>query len=281
MGYPIHLPRMAGSSTDRFQSHVRACESSRARASTYCLHQPQGDVDGRVDWRVTRWPGPERVKSAIRSAIILHRNERILGATGMRAGNDFQDNDMAGRGCQCWRPASAWPRCWRQRRKRRPRTTIRRCRQRKTERRPSVNDADIMKDIDVSKLDWSQLNVDASTLPAPAPKATRRAKAAPTPRQPGLPVERPNGASGRVGQAIGLAVLGHADRRRHDGRPAGHADGVRTAVGKTRQRRQPAAIVRHRVGGDHRARRWPRSGTRPRWKPASIPDRSRASSAPP
>ncbi len=29
---------------------------------------------------------------------------------------------------------------------------------------------DIMKDIDVSKLDWSQLNVDASTLPAPAPK---------------------------------------------------------------------------------------------------------------
>jgi hypothetical protein len=31
---------------------------------------------------------------------------------------------------------------------------------------------DIMKDIDVSKLDWSQLNVDASTLPAPAPKGS-------------------------------------------------------------------------------------------------------------
>jgi hypothetical protein len=29
---------------------------------------------------------------------------------------------------------------------------------------PGVNDADIMKDIDVSKLDWSLLNVDASTL---------------------------------------------------------------------------------------------------------------------
>jgi hypothetical protein len=29
---------------------------------------------------------------------------------------------------------------------------------------PSVNDTDIMKDIDVSKLDWSLLNVDASTL---------------------------------------------------------------------------------------------------------------------
>ncbi|MCK1513549.1 hypothetical protein IVB22_13410 [Bradyrhizobium sp. 190] len=35
-----------------------------------------------------------------------------------------------------------------------------------TETAPSVNDVDIMKDIDVDKLDWSQLNVDASTLPA-------------------------------------------------------------------------------------------------------------------
>ena len=35
---------------------------------------------------------------------------------------------------------------------------------------PDVNDADIMKDIDVRKLDWSQLNVDASTLNGPAPK---------------------------------------------------------------------------------------------------------------
>ena len=42
---------------------------------------------------------------------------------------------------------------------------------------PDVNDADIMKDIDVSKLDWSQLNVDASTLTAPAPKG----RAAPKP----------------------------------------------------------------------------------------------------
>ena len=35
---------------------------------------------------------------------------------------------------------------------------------------PDVNEPDIMKDIDVSKLDWSLLNIDASTLPAPAPK---------------------------------------------------------------------------------------------------------------
>ena len=33
-----------------------------------------------------------------------------------------------------------------------------------------VNDPDIMKDIDVDKLDWSQLNVDASTLTGPALK---------------------------------------------------------------------------------------------------------------
>jgi len=41
---------------------------------------------------------------------------------------------------------------------------------------PDVNDPDIMKDIDVSKLDWSLLNVDASTLPAPAPKGRAAAK---------------------------------------------------------------------------------------------------------
>jgi len=39
-----------------------------------------------------------------------------------------------------------------------------------TEAAPDVNDPDIMKDIDVSKLDWSLLNVDASTLTGPAPK---------------------------------------------------------------------------------------------------------------
>ncbi len=43
---------------------------------------------------------------------------------------------------------------------------------------PDVNEADIMKDIDVSKLDWSQLNVDASTLAGPAPKGRAAAKGA-------------------------------------------------------------------------------------------------------
>src|SRR5207244_10258620 len=38
---------------------------------------------------------------------------------------------------------------------------------------PSVNDEDVLRDIDISKLDWSQLAVDASTLgDGPAVKAT-------------------------------------------------------------------------------------------------------------
>jgi hypothetical protein len=43
---------------------------------------------------------------------------------------------------------------------------------------PSVNDVDIMKDIDVSKLDWSLLNVDASTLTDAAPKRSGASKGA-------------------------------------------------------------------------------------------------------
>src|SRR5260370_11194309 len=49
---------------------------------------------------------------------------------------------------------------------------------------PDVNDADIMKDIDVSKLDWSQLNVDASTLTGPPRKAVPRRRP-PAPRRRG------------------------------------------------------------------------------------------------
>jgi hypothetical protein len=38
-----------------------------------------------------------------------------------------------------------------------------------------ANDADAMKDIDESKLDWSQLNTDPTTLPVLAPKGTAKA----------------------------------------------------------------------------------------------------------
>jgi hypothetical protein len=47
-----------------------------------------------------------------------------------------------------------------------------------TEAAPSVNDVDIMKDIDVSKLDWSLLNVDASPLTGPAAKGSGGPKGA-------------------------------------------------------------------------------------------------------
>ena len=43
---------------------------------------------------------------------------------------------------------------------------------------PDVNDTDILKDIDISKLDWSQLNVDGSTLTGPAPKGRAAPKGA-------------------------------------------------------------------------------------------------------
>jgi hypothetical protein len=43
---------------------------------------------------------------------------------------------------------------------------------------PDANDPDIMKDIDVSKLDWSQLDLDAAPLNGPAPKGRATSKAA-------------------------------------------------------------------------------------------------------
>jgi hypothetical protein len=44
---------------------------------------------------------------------------------------------------------------------------------------PDASDADIMKDIDVSKLDWSQLSADASALDGPTPTTRPAAKRAP------------------------------------------------------------------------------------------------------
>jgi hypothetical protein len=60
---------------------------------------------------------------------------------------------------------------------------------------PDVNDADIMKDIDVSKLDWSQLNVDASTLAAPAAKGRAAPKGATGADTAWSSNAKPNGAS--------------------------------------------------------------------------------------
>ena len=61
---------------------------------------------------------------------------------------------------------------------------------------PDVNDPDIMKDIDVSKLDWSQLNVDASTLSGPAPKGPTVPKKGAANTEPSWSTnQKPNGSS--------------------------------------------------------------------------------------
>nr|WP_249790663.1 hypothetical protein [Bradyrhizobium sp. SRL28] len=64
-----------------------------------------------------------------------------------------------------------------------------------TEAAPDVNDVDIMKDIDVSKLDWSLLNVDASTLTFQAPKGGSSSKAAASVDAAWSANERANGTS--------------------------------------------------------------------------------------
>lgn len=61
---------------------------------------------------------------------------------------------------------------------------------------PDVNDEDVLKDIDVSKLDWSQLDVDASTLrEGPAAKARAARAAAADAGMNWSNRSQPNGAS--------------------------------------------------------------------------------------
>jgi hypothetical protein len=60
---------------------------------------------------------------------------------------------------------------------------------------PEAGEVDIMKDIDVSKLDWSQLNVDASTLTAGEPKAGSAARPAGSAEASWSSNAMPNGSS--------------------------------------------------------------------------------------
>jgi hypothetical protein len=57
-----------------------------------------------------------------------------------------------------------------------------------------MKDVDIMKNVDISKLDWSQLNVDASTLTNPASKA-RRSKTRPDNEAAWSAKDKPNGSA--------------------------------------------------------------------------------------
>src|SRR5882757_1647388 len=58
-----------------------------------------------------------------------------------------------------------------------------------------INDVDVMKDIDVDKLDWSQLNVDASTTSMPAPKGGTGPRTADSGDASWSSNAKPNGAS--------------------------------------------------------------------------------------
>jgi hypothetical protein len=60
---------------------------------------------------------------------------------------------------------------------------------------PDASDADIMKDIDVSKLDWSLLNTDLWPLTGPEPKKSAAANGADAPEASWSSSHRPNGTS--------------------------------------------------------------------------------------
>src|ERR1700716_2528052 len=121
-----------------------------------------------------------------------------------------------------------------------------------------ANDVDI-RDL---QLDWSQLNVDASTLTIRPGSKARSPQAGPGTEMSWSSKDKPNGSAAlsvkqppspfwdaRVGAHITVA------RQPAPPRAAGAADEVRTFIGKTGERRQPAAILRIGMGGDHGPRR--------------------------
>ena len=121
-----------------------------------------------------------------------------------------------------------------------------------------VNDPDVLKGIDVDKLDWSQLAIDAGTL-NDLIAAKKRAQAAANNGMNWSTNANAERLLGREGQAVGVLVLGHPRRRRHDGgERADHDVGADGAEG--RQWRQPAAILRQCLGRRDRAGRGPGLG---------------------
>src|SRR6187401_3691308 len=60
---------------------------------------------------------------------------------------------------------------------------------------PDAGDVDIMKDLDVSKLDWSLLNTDLWPLGGPEPKKSAAANSTDGPKTSWSSSDRPNGTS--------------------------------------------------------------------------------------
>ena len=87
---------------------------------------------------------------------------------------------------------------------------------------PDATKDDVMKGIDVNKLDWSQLKADASPTETLKPR-----KGAPPKSTAGNDAAWSTDRKAErllrgVGQAVAFAVLGYSDRRRHDGGAPGH-----------------------------------------------------------
>jgi len=112
-----------------------------------------------------------------------------------------------------------------------------------------------MTGVDINNLDWSQLNIDASTLSnGLAAKSTAR-RAADGSEMTWSGKGKPNGASA---VSVRQAVSPFWDTRVGADmtvRPRAHHD-VGAGRGQGRERRRRAAILGYRVGGDHRPRRW-------------------------
>ncbi len=105
-------------------------------------------------------------------------------------------------------------------------------------------------DIKGLELDWSQLNVDASTFSTgPASKTRLAPQTGSGTDMTWSSSDRPNGAAAvSVKQSL-FNFHRHPGWRRHDGdAAAADADGIAIA----RQWRQPAAILRRGLGRDHR-----------------------------
>ena len=110
---------------------------------------------------------------------------------------------------------------------------------------------------DASELDWSQLDVDAATLMKGAVRRRRRIRRMRDRRRPVVVVERQAERLGRgLGEAAAVAFAGCPDRRRHDG-GAGSPPQTESQLlaEKLANGGSAAAILGHRMGRRHRARR--------------------------
>jgi len=106
------------------------------------------------------------------------------------------------------------------------------------------------------QLDWSQLNVDASTLTIGPVSRRVRHKRGRQRKCRGHSNDKPNGSAALSVKQPLSPFWDARRRRRHDRRPAaGDADDVRTVIEKLAKRRRPAAILRSGMGGDDGPRR--------------------------